>query len=358
LHCIINTIIQRHSDHWEMVKSMISLLFFAAPLMAIRLNPNPIKRETIKEVDDLDSAEHVMRKIGKSNNHAWITFVGDSNMRNTYWWWVTAKLNKTGVKLLHSKQFGYKMDDRDKLIHDPHLNAEWSDQEAVLEYPDGFEVRTSFRFLHGSDHEFKFKTASWNSASRSSSMDAIADNDKKMDRVKFNAVEKEQLSDVMDDPDAIAPSQYAKWATQHQKFIDFKKDVPFLARRFTKYENAKPDVVILTEGWGGIPGCDRFDEVRDMFKKNPEVKFVWSPIYMTNRIEKRHQCFSDKMAATPQQADEAHNFKFVDMWDLAKEYPQTRVAHGTEGSKHMHLGGDYMKTAVKRFEDAIDDLAN
>merc|ERR1711865_754895 len=104
--------------------------------------------------------------------------MGDSNMRNTYWWWVTEQLNTTGAKIQHSKQFGYKTQNKQSFIHDPHVNNEWSDQEAVVEYPDGFQLRTSFRFLHGSQNEFKFKTKDWQTASMSSTMDFIADTDK------------------------------------------------------------------------------------------------------------------------------------------------------------------------------------
>merc|ERR1719265_2640454 len=130
------------------MKSMLLLVCAISPIMALHA---PVM-DANAQGGDLDSAEHAMRSISKPNTkHSWIMFYGDSNMRNTYWWWVTEKLNKTNVKLIKSKQFG--------LTSQTGGAKHWSDQEAVLEYPDGFEVRASFRFLHGSTHEFKFKTS-------------------------------------------------------------------------------------------------------------------------------------------------------------------------------------------------------
>merc|ERR1719272_1957044 len=167
--------------------------------------------------------------------------------------------------------------------------------------------------------------------------------------MKFSEAEKKQLDEAMDDPNAIQPSHYGKWAAKHQKLINYEKEVPMLATKLEKYSNEKPDVVMMTEGWGGIPGCERFSEVMDWFKTNPEVKFVWSPIFMTNRIESRHQCFSNKIEALPQ-ADK-QNFKFMDMWDKAKQWSkiqgiqQMKVAKGSKDTKHPGMGGPYMKLA-------------
>lgn len=300
----------------------------------------------------MDSSERVMRKIAKGKDHAWITFLGDSNMRNTYWWWVTSKLNKTGVILHKGKDFTYSRGYAAFVARDPHLNSQWADQEAVLEFPDGFQVRTSFRFLHGSETEFKFKTKEWHKASRSGMDSATFSGDKEFKKMQLTAADVMQ----MDDPDAIAPSQYAQWATKKRQLIDFSKDLPFLAKNSEKYENSKPDAVILTEGWGGNPGCQKFDEVVSLFKKNPEVKFTWSPVYMTNRVKSRHDCFSQKIDTLPK--DGKQNFKFVDMWDLAKETPMKHTARGQEDTKHMKMGGKYMLEAVTRLENAISDLAN
>eukprot|EP00746_Dinoflagellata_sp_MGD_P152615 gnl/MRDRNA2_/MRDRNA2_83785_c0_seq1.p1 gnl/MRDRNA2_/MRDRNA2_83785_c0~~gnl/MRDRNA2_/MRDRNA2_83785_c0_seq1.p1 ORF type:complete len:338 (+),score=87.32 gnl/MRDRNA2_/MRDRNA2_83785_c0_seq1:64-1077(+) len=336
-----------------MMKSMLALFFIALPLTAIRLPPAKTSKVSKTSAAALDSAESVMRKAAKGKNHAWISFVGDSNMRNTYWWWVTSKLNQTGVKLIRSKQFTYNAGESlADLLKTPHENSQWSDQEAVLEFPDGFEVRTSFRFLHGGDKEFQLKTKEWNKVLFSYSMDPDT-MDKEMGKV-MTLITKEK-EESMDDPDAIKPSKKAMEMTSYSKFINFDKDVPALGRKLKVYQNSKPDVVILTEGWGGIPGCERFDEVLDVFKENPEVKFVWAPVYMTNRLKKREQCFSQKIASVPQ--EKKRNFQYVDMWDLAEKFPMDKVARGHDQTKHMPMGGDYMSTAVQRFEGAIDNLA-
>merc|ERR1719235_2093538 len=100
------------------MKSMLLTFLFASPLTALRLPREAYTPET----SALDTAESVMRKVGKDKNHAWISFVGDSNMRNTYWWWVTSKLNQTGVKLIHSKQFTYKAGETLAMLQqNPHM---------------------------------------------------------------------------------------------------------------------------------------------------------------------------------------------------------------------------------------------
>jgi hypothetical protein len=332
------------------MKVMISVfLLMASPVAAVRLN--------MKQPAGVNSAESVMRKVGQGKNQTWISFMGDSNMRNTYWWWVTS-MNKTGAKLIRSKQFSFTQGQSLKDVSsNPHLNSQWSDQEAVLEFPDGFEVRTSFRFLHGGDKEFQLKTKEWNKALFTYN-ENVEDMDKEMGKVMQLMAKEKAIA--MDDSDAIQPSKRALLMTHNSKFINFDVDVPALGRKFKKYENSKPDIVILTEGWGGIPGCERTGEVLDIFKKNPEVKFVWAPVYMTNRIKKRKECFAQKIASVPK--DAKRNFRYVDMWDLAEKIPMgepgdDRVARGTARTKHMPLGGDYMTTACQRFESAIVDLA-
>ena len=51
---------------------------------------------------------------------------------------------------------------------------------------------------------------------------------------------------------------------------------------------------------GGIPGCGRFEETTELFKSNPEIKYVWIPVFVTNRQQTRHKCFSEKIAALDQ----------------------------------------------------------
>merc|ERR1719310_1602868 len=133
----------------------------------------------------------------------------------------------------------------------------------------------------------------------------------------------------MDDLDAIPPSKYAEWAASHHRLVDWSK-YPDMEPKIKKYENAKPNAIILTEGWGGIPGCGRFEDTLDLFKANPDTKFVWSPLYVTTRTPQRHQCFSEKIAAVP--AKEDQNFKFVDMWDLTEKLPPMKKNHNLKAT--------------------------
>ena len=75
----------------------------------------------------------------------------------------------------------------------------------------------------------------------------------------------------------IRPSDFALWATQYQQPInDNSKDFMSLMK---KWENkTSPDVVILTQGWGGVPRSDEIGVVRTIVKNNPETLFIWSPV--------------------------------------------------------------------------------
>jgi len=273
----------------------------------------------------------MVEQLRKRSNHSfvWIMWFGDSNMRNTYYWWVTSQLNYG--KRTESLQFGL---DR----HDLDFGGHWSDQEAVVEFPDGFEVRASFRFLHGSHHEFEYKTSDWHNASRAGTSEEID----ATSNVVFDMV----------DPNSVKPSKYAIWAAEHQSFIDFNQESPALAALLGKYSNVKPNAVIMTEGWGGIPGCEQVPETVDMFKRNGDVKFVWAPIYVTNRNQERHDCFVNAVKALPGNQDNitysGSNFQLLDLWDLLDILPAYQRSW-----KHIEQGGIYMKTACRRFENGI-----
>lgn len=274
----------------------------------------------------------MVEQLRQRSNHSfvWIMWLGDSNMRNTYYWWVTSQLS--GGKRTESLQFGL---DR----HDLDFSGHWSDQEAVVEFPDGFEVRASFRFLHGSWHEFDYKTSDWHNASRAGTPEEI-------DATNNDGVF------VADDPNSVKPSKYAVWAAEHQSFIDFNSESPTLATLLDKYSNAKPDTVILTEGWGGIPGCERLADTIDVFKRNDQVKFVWAPVYATNRKQERHDCFVDAVRALPGNPDNVtysgSNFQVMDLWDMVDTLPEKQKSW-----KHIQIGGTYMQTAWRRFENGI-----
>jgi hypothetical protein len=335
--------------------SLAVLFCLISPLAALNLQATPPKADKPKplnallkeKVERTYTSHSLMHSIAHNKKSAWIMFMGDSNMRHSYWWWVTNKLNTTDakVKVIKSKQFS-KGDEQKK------KGAQWSDQEAIVEYPDGFQLRTSFRFLHGSKAEFDFKTKHWHSASKAK---VTASDDAWLKETKLNEDEKKAANLIAKDDDTIHPSKYAKWAAKQQQFINFNREVPMLGEKLEKFKTASPDAVILTEGWEGIPGCGRFSEVLRMFQSNPDTKFVWSPIYVTNRSEKRHKCFAEKFATVEEK--KGQNFKLLDMWDMASQLPyQDKTARNEEQTTHIVVGGPYMKTALHRFEDALNEL--
>jgi len=331
------------------------LYCFIVPLVALKIaQPTPrsdTKKDFSDEIDESNlgseesgRTEKMLRKLAGPNKTAWVLFMGDSNMRRTYFWYTMQKLG--GGKRLAMKEFRKK-------------EFMWSDQDAVVEYPDGFEVRASFRFLHGSMNEFAFKSQNWNNVS-------VADmNVTKFDIDKpqfLKELKEEELNGPKEDPDVVQPSVFAKWAAKHRRFVDIKKESPGFAAKLEKYQDVKPSVVILTEGWWGIPECKSFDDTLDLFKRNPETKFVYSPVYVTHRTEKRHQCYAEKMEGQKAKGlnlkvKDNQNYGFVDNFDLAKTLPpQTSEYQAPDKIKHIPAGGSYMRTAVGRFEDIIESL--
>lgn len=303
-------------------------------------------------MNDHSRTESILRKVSGVRNHAWIVFMGDSNMRNTYYWYVMQKLKPKSVKFMQSKQFGrFYRPHADKLWNASLTDDdEWSDQEAIVTLKDDFEVRASFRFLHGANlHgvnglELNFKTRTWNRLTRASQ------------KGKEETITDEEYKKGMDDPNALVPSKYAQFAAAHQVLIDVKTEVPEMWAKFKEYDHP-PHAVILTEGWGGTPGCTHFQEILRFFRKSPETKFVWSPIYATNRGEARHRCFEQQIAAVPEPDKE--NYRFVEMWDVAqKQGIMPQESEMKNYIKHVPMGGTYMKIGCKRFEDAIDALVD
>lgn len=334
----------------------LTLVFcFIAPLVALKVaQPTPQadkKKEFSDEVDQshlsseaMDRTESMLRKLSGPNKTAWIMFMGDSNMRRTYFWYTMQKLG--GGKRQAMKEFRKK-------------EFMWSDQDALVEYPDGFEVRASFRFLHGSMNEFAFKTQNWNNVSVAEMNMTKFDIDKPEFLKQLKA---DELNGPKEDPDVVQPSVYAKWAANNQRFVNIKKESPGLALKLEKYKEVKPSVVILTEGWWGIPECKSFGDTLGLFKKNPETKFVYSPVYVTHRTEKRHECYAQKMEEEKTKGlslkvKDNRNYGFVDNFDLTKTLPpQNSEYQAPDKIKHIPAGGSYMRTAVDRFEDAIDKL--
>jgi len=246
--------------------------------------------------------------------------MGDSNMRHTYYWWTTQRQGA----LTTTKEFGL---DRADLGY----SGRWADQEAILEQPNGKMIRSSFRFLHGPWDEIEFSFNHWHTARKATyGWDEEAKASMRID-TKWD-----------ERGDYIRPSPFAQWATQQQLVIDYERNNAAFAQKAKSFVDDKPDVVVLTEGWGGIPNCKLFQSIIKLFSEHPDIRFVWAPIYVTNRQEARHQCFAGLLREFAMD-----NVKIVDFWDDAQRLPQTG------GLYHIGTGGSYMRKAVKRFEDAM-----
>merc|ERR1712054_484404 len=77
-------------------------------------------------------------------------------MRNTFVSWVNTQHD--GNKNVTLQQ----MDDQNPTHANFGVYNDRGDQEVFLTYPDGLEARISFRFLHGSELQYHYKTTNWN----------------------------------------------------------------------------------------------------------------------------------------------------------------------------------------------------
>jgi len=278
--------------------------------------------------------------------------MGDSNMRHTYYWWTKSMVTKTDSTIaLKSSTYGL---DRTDL----NFGGRWADQEYLVQdetigggaVPP--TVRYSFRFLHGSIDEFVNDADDWNIARRG------AVNPKLETMSKFLETEgNHTFWGAKRKPDTTInrPSDYARWATKNQKPIDERKSEPFVRamRDWTRQQQdqhtsfstaAGPDVVILTEGWGGVPTSDHFDVMQLVVKNNPQTLFVWSPLYVTNNLPERYEAFSAIYNWTEP------NLLMVDLWDLVKKLPKS----GGHGIHHTSVGGAHMREFMKRIWSAVE----
>ena len=75
----------------------------------------------------------------------------------------------------------------------------------------------------------------------------------------------------------IRPSDFALWATKNKEPI--KHNSIMFNSWMTKWtKKPSPDIVILTEGWGGVPRARASKFVREIVKDNPATLFIWSPV--------------------------------------------------------------------------------
>lgn len=302
------------------------------------------KRNSDKE-EDHDPNESDEKKLPLT----WIMFMGDSNMRHTYYWWTTKDGQKHGVK-----GSTYGMDRRDL-----GYGGRWADQE-ILFLEGAVNInsmnvsRYSFRFLHGSVEEFVHSANHWDIARRAAPSPSLEDvakvvNDTNKEQVqqqgkKNNDKSHSATAAAGDDRDdsmwegRIRPSDFALWATQYQQPInDNSKDFMSLMK---KWENkTSPDVVILTQGWGGVPRSDEIGVVRTIVKNNPETLFIWSPLYVTDHAKARYDSYNESGIFSWSEP----NLRILDLWHMAMTLPNP-----TKGLHHISVGGKYMREAMEK----------
>jgi hypothetical protein len=299
----------------------------------------------------------------KDQEKTWIMFMGDSNMRHTYNWWTgdyrrdneqfvagsTFGLDRTDL------EFGGRWADQELLYKEEHCNRTLSVSEehhnktlpnAACEVPS--IIRLSFRFLHGSITEFVDDSNHWDIAR----VGAASPNSKDVASTLNNTTignnsggsddHKGDLS--MNWTGSIRPSDYALWATKHQLPIDANSP-KFDAWMAKWYNKTSPDVIILTQGWGGIPRSDQIDIVKAVVMNNPETLFVWAPMYVTNRSPERYASFVQ--SGVFQRSE--RNLHMVDLWNLTKQLPYT---NDTTSVYHATVGGQHMQQSMQTIWDA------
>jgi hypothetical protein len=306
------------------------------------LSSGNLRKEEVQAKEDVEkvpiggAAPAIEKMDICSNAWSWVVFMGDSNMRHTFYWWV-GQLN--GGRRA-SQTFGLDRRDLD-------FGGRWADQEVVVfnttqEKNQQQFRRVSFRFLHGSIEEFEYSSTHWDIARMGGSY--YPKSVENSTRQNVSAIAKND-SKSFGDGDALRPSDYAIWATKNQQPINFRGQ--FKDWISTKWKaKSYPDVVILTEGWGGVPTCKDIDKVKSIVHKFPKTLFIWAPMYVTNHQEARYECF--KQASTFNWT-ETTNVRVVDLWDLAKTLP------ATEGLVHIPVGGKYMRTAMDRIWKEVPD---
>jgi|AntRauTorckE5430_2_1112549.scaffolds.fasta_scaffold01458_3 hypothetical protein len=226
------------------------------------------------------------RNSGKEDQHSgdsektlpmtWIMFMGDSNMRHTYHWWTTKGRQKNGVE---GSTYGL---DRTNLG----FSGRWADQEILFPVPEGGKngdsrkvSRYSFRFLHGSLEEFVHDATYWDIARKAVTKTEEVQQQGKIHNGENHGTAAAKGDDKNDSmwEGRIRPSDLTLGATKHQHSID-DNSKEFISM-MKKWEiKTSPDVVILTQGWGGVPRSNEIDVVRTIVKNNPETLFIWSPV--------------------------------------------------------------------------------
>lgn len=309
------------------------------------------------------------------NKLSWIAFMGDSNMRHTYYWWtqflLKAKANTGRGGFTYGLDrvglgFGGRWADQELLIH---LSSNTTTKVPTgTIHPDSVRVmdgsfamvRYSFRFLHGSISEFAYDSQNWQ-------IPRIASPDtptlSTIQNLTGNAT-MPHVADTEDDQEdakhwegRVRPSDYAIWATQNRKPIenDSKEFMSWMENWNTTTSLSSPDVVILTQGWGGVPRASEIDIVLEVVRQNPETLFIWAPLYVTDHQLERYKGYVAAGILGNNTAAEVMvqpNLRMVDLWDLAKKLPAQNVYHAPVGGSHMQKS---MLRIWKELEDCLEN---
>ncbi|KAL7550386.1 hypothetical protein ACHAWF_013623 [Thalassiosira exigua] len=204
-------------------------------------------------------------------------------MRFTYFWW-TQQFND-GVQRATYGHLGRKENG---------FAAQWADQEYLVPAINNNSAtscvkRFSLRFLHGSINEFLYKTMNWGEARMaypSTDHEIKSDNIAKYvgmggeGRGENYLLSSDERTNGINWTGRVKPSDYALWATQYQKPVKGNSTQFNLLIYQWQQDEPKnsPDIVIITEGWLGIPRPEDLDIVKSALQNNPETLFIWSPI--------------------------------------------------------------------------------
>ena len=286
----------------------------------------------------------------------WVMFFGDSNMRNTYVWWTTylnKKRSKTNGTFVRGSTYGV---DTAK-----DYARRWADQE-VLFPPlqqlgendvDQSVQRYSFRFLHGSETEFVHDTRNWDiprTAAPKPKPEDISEMLRNRNETSVDGGGSGHDGKRNDEHDSmwegrVHPSDFALWATEHQKPID-DNSKPF-NRWMDKWEKkTSPDIVILTQGWGGVPRWNEIDIVKNVVKGNPETLFIWAPMYVTDRTPERYNHYVEAGLFSWSEP----NLRTLDLWDMVQTLPKP---HRGKSLYHVPAGGSYMEKFMSRIWNEV-----
>eukprot|EP01063_Lacrimia_lanifica_P015580 TRINITY_DN22286_c0_g1_i1.p1 TRINITY_DN22286_c0_g1~~TRINITY_DN22286_c0_g1_i1.p1 ORF type:complete len:442 (+),score=86.89 TRINITY_DN22286_c0_g1_i1:71-1327(+) len=246
-------------------------------------------------------ARCLAQKRGSGRAPLWVVLMGDSNMRYKWRAWTQgfARLSVLGSTKMTKEGTDYA--------------EAWSDMEYLAELKGVGELRVSMRFLHSFCGKIPTVFDEPHRVSLAGGY-TKADLQNKQEEIDALAAKLYNASD----PDAVRPSSYAIWATQNNTRIDttWRDTDPKLHKRLQKYADRDPDLFIMSESWGGCPSCDEWDATLAMFKKYPDSRVVWAPVWVTTRSEKRRNCFAPLMNSS--EASGA-NYRVLDFREKQKE---------------------------------------